>query len=204
MARGSQVGDGVPLAIHEIHFGGDILQRGFWLYVWEVTGEGHAPLYYVGRTGDSSSTNAQSPFNRMGQHLGFAENSNMLRRHLVKNRVVPESCFFRLIAVGPIEREPKSHSRREYDRRRDVVAAMEKALADLLTSWGFNVMNSVKCRKPLDEARFAEVRAAFAGALPQLAAAGPVIEEAPRAPSPRGAGSGTWRQGNRQDPRKLK
>lgn len=204
MARGSQVGDGVPLAIHEIHFGGDILQRGFWLYVWEVTGEGHAPLYYVGRTGDSSSTNAQSPFNRMGQHLGFAENSNMLRRHLVKNRVVPESCFFRLIAVGPIEKEPKSHSRREYDRRRDVVAAMEKALADLLTSWGFNVMNSVKCRKPLDEARFAEVRAAFAGALPQLAAAGPVIEEAPRAPSPRGAGSGTWRQGNRQDPRKLK
>jgi hypothetical protein len=193
-----------PLAIHEVHFEGGILQRGFWLYVWEVSGERHAPVYYVGRTGDSSSTNAQSPFNRMGQHLGFAKNSNMLRGYLRQNGVVPEQRVFRLIAVGPIEKEAKGRSRREHARRRDVVAAMEKALADLLTSWGFNVMNSVKCRKPLDEARFAEVRAAFAGALPQLAAAGPVIEEAPRAPSPRGAGSGTWRQGNRQDPRKLK
>jgi len=64
---------------------GGILQRGFWLYVWEVTPADKAPLYYVGRTGDSSSTNAQSPFNRMGQHLGFAKNSNMLRRHLMQH-----------------------------------------------------------------------------------------------------------------------
>ncbi len=183
MARGFQIGDAAPLAIHEIHFGGDILQRGFWLYVWEVTGEGHAPLYYVGRTGDSSSTNAQSPFNRMGQHLGFAENSNMLRRHLAKNGVVPESCVFRLIAVGPIEKEPESRSRREYDRRRDVVAAMEKALAELLASVGLKVMNTVKSRKPLEEARFAQVRAAFAGALPQLATAGVVATKSGQGPA---------------------
>lgn len=36
-------------------------------------------------------------------------------------------------------------------------------------------MNRVVSRKPLDEARFALVRAAFAKALPQLAAATPVI-----------------------------
>jgi hypothetical protein len=68
--------------LYDVRFAGGILQRGFWLYVWEVmTQEGKA-LYYVGRTGDSSSTNAQSPFNRMSQHLGFAKNSSMLRRHL--------------------------------------------------------------------------------------------------------------------------
>jgi hypothetical protein len=128
----------------------------------------------------------------------------MLRRHLEANGAVPEQCGFRLIAVGPVEKEARGRSRREHDRRRDMVAAMEKALADLLTSSGLNVMNSVKCRKPLDEARFAEVRAAFDGALPQLAATGPAIEESARSLSPRGAGSGAERQGNRQGTRKLK
>ena len=46
----------------------DALERGFWLYVWVIDGAGDT-LHYVGRTGDSSSSNAQSPFNRMGQHL---------------------------------------------------------------------------------------------------------------------------------------
>lgn len=80
------------MSIHEVRFGGGIPQCGFWLYVWEVTRERHGPLYYVGRTGDSSSTNAQSPFNRMGQHLGVAENNNMLRRYLRQNSVAPDLC----------------------------------------------------------------------------------------------------------------
>ena len=77
--------------LREVKFNGGILQRGFWLYVWEVTPLGGKALYYVGRTGDSSSTNAQSPFNRMGQHLGFARNSNMLRRHLSSLEAAPRT-----------------------------------------------------------------------------------------------------------------
>jgi hypothetical protein len=96
MAGVSRIKDGMPLSIDEVRFGGGSLQRGFWLYSWEVTADGHLPMYYVGRIGDSSSTNAQSPFNRMGQHLGFAENSNMLRRHLIANGAVPEQSVFRL------------------------------------------------------------------------------------------------------------
>ena len=53
VARGSRIGHAEPLTIHEVRCEGGILQRGFWLYVWEVTREGNAPLYYVGRTGDS-------------------------------------------------------------------------------------------------------------------------------------------------------
>ena len=89
----------------------------------------------------------------MGQHLGFAKNSNMLRRHLMQHGVVPESCAFRLIALGPIEQEARTPGRREHDQRRDLVAAMEKALAELLASSGLKVMNRVVSRKPLDEAR---------------------------------------------------
>jgi len=178
MATGPKIEDAAPLAIHEVRFEGGVLQRGFWLYVWEVTPADKASLYYVGRTGDSSSTNAQSPFNRMGQHLGFVKNSNMLRRHLMQHGAVPESCAFRMIALGPIKHEARTPGRREHDQRRDLVAAMEKALAELLALSGLKVMNRVVSRKPLDEARFAQVRAAFAKAFPQLAASTPVIEEA--------------------------
>lgn len=157
--------------LHELRFGGDILRRGFWLYVWEVTPLRGPPLYYVGRTGDSSSTNAQSPFNRMAQHLGFAVNSNMLRRHLALRDVEPEDCAFRLVALGPLEEESIAEGRHEHDGRRDLVAAMERALAETMVAAGCLVMNTVPSRKTLDAARFADVRAAFASAFPVLAAA---------------------------------
>lgn len=154
--------------LHEVRFAGGILKRGFWLYVWEVMPPEGTPLYYVGRTGDSSSMNAQSPFNRMGQHLGFAKNSNMLRRHLGEHGVEPERCAFRLVAIGPLEEESIAESRDEHDARRDHVAAMEKALADTLIAAGCRVMNRVSSRKRLDTARFREISEAFATAFPRL------------------------------------
>jgi hypothetical protein len=156
--------------VQELAFTGAILRRGFWLYVWEITPPVGTKLYYVGRTGDSSSTNAQSPFNRMGQHLGFASNSNMLRRHLLKLGFEPEQCSFRLVALGPLAPESKGQARLEHDRRRDAVAAMEKALAQAMTAAGYEVMNKVDSRKALDAERFGEVRAGFAKAFPMLAA----------------------------------
>lgn len=144
----------------ELNISGDLLQRGFWLYVWEIRTSKKTLLYYVGRTGDSSSSNAQSPFNRMGQHLGFKEKSNVLRRHLEGKKINPEKCFFRLISHGPILKETKN--KEEYGKRRDLVAAMEKALADDMAEAGYNVINTVHCRKKLNEAKFAPVRAAFA------------------------------------------
>jgi hypothetical protein len=157
--------------LHELTFGGSILRRGFWLYVWEITAPEGRSLYYVGRTGDSSSTNAQSPFNRMGQHLGFSSNSCMLRRHLVSHHAEPEDCSFRLVALGPLEAESKATTRAEHDERRDLVAAMEKALADALCAAGCSVMNRVACRKPLNAERFAQVRHMFIRAFPHLSSA---------------------------------
>src|SRR5215207_4311164 len=83
-------------------FSGELLRRGFWLYVWEIKTSENVYLYYAGRTGDSSSIKAQSPFNRMGQHLGFNDKSNVLRRRPRGRGIDPEDCEYRLVAHGPI------------------------------------------------------------------------------------------------------
>ena len=145
---------------HELKFNGELLQRGFWLYIWEIKTPKQTHLYYVGRTGDSSSRNAQSPFNRMGQHLGYNKNSNVLRRHLEGKNIDPEICSFRLIAHGPILKETKNKD--EHRKRRNIIAAMEKALADGMTAVGYNVINTVNCRMKLNVTKFAPVLATFA------------------------------------------
>lgn len=158
----------MPGELYAIAFDGGILRRGFWLYIWEIRPPTNEAVYYVGRTGDSSSTKAQSPFNRMGQHLGFAATSNMLRKHLEKHHIAPETCTFRLIALGPIEKESTLQERHEHDGRRDLVGAIEKALADAMVAAGYKVVNAVHCRKRLDRARFAAVRDAFSKEFPKL------------------------------------
>ncbi len=149
---------------------GRTLKRGFWLYGWEVTTPDGEVLIYVGRTGDSSSANAQSPFNRMGQHLGFLKTSSMLRNHLSKRNVAPEDCTFRLVAHGPILDETDSMD--EHKVRRDLIGALEKKLAEDLDDAGYEVMNTVNCLKPLDEDMYKPVRAAFAAEFSKLTRVG--------------------------------
>jgi hypothetical protein len=55
--------------LHQIAIPTEVLRRGFWLYVWQINLRGRAAVYYVGRTGDSSSLKAQSPFSRVSGHL---------------------------------------------------------------------------------------------------------------------------------------
>jgi len=82
---------------------GQMLHRGFWLYVWRVVAPDERELLYVGRTGDNSSPNASPAYIRMGQHLGSVKTQNALRRHLTKRGISPEECAeFDLVAHGPI------------------------------------------------------------------------------------------------------
>lgn len=71
------------MGTYHFNFDGQIIQRGFWLYVWRVT-SGTTIVFYVGQTGDSSSIFASSPFVRVGRHLDLRPNtkSNSLARHL--------------------------------------------------------------------------------------------------------------------------
>ena len=174
---------------HDLRFGGAMLQRGFWLYVWEITIPGGANVYYVGRTGDSASPYAQSPFNRMSEHLGSNENSNVLRRHLKKRGFEPEECQFRLVAHGPIESEAQgdTHRTARHNKRRDRVAAMEKELSLAMGRAGYEMINTVACRKLVDPDAFAVVLAAFAEKLPQLRSLFHRVDPPAGAPSDRPA-----------------
>ena len=153
-------------ATHRLDFDGRILQRGFWLYVWEITPPTGPAIHYVGRTGDSSSFNAQSPFNRMGQHLGFNVNSNVLRRRLESQQVQPEKCAYRLVSHGPVFSESKEPV--EYKRIVGLVAALERDLATALKAAVYPVLNAVSSKAVGDSGLLGSVLAAFAGHFPAL------------------------------------
>lgn len=153
-------------------FSGSLLQRGFWLYVWQVTTADGREVLYVGRTGDSSSPHAQSPFNRLSQHLGSNKNANALRRQLEAAGIRPESCrSFEMIAYGPVLAE--AHSMDTHTPRRNIVARLEMELRDALHAAGYTVLNAVSCRHPLHDSHWMAVRNAFAARFPKLAKDGP-------------------------------
>jgi hypothetical protein len=145
-------------SLHEIALSGGVLTRGFWLYIWEIRTPGGRRVHYVGRTGDKPSGVCQSPFDRFSRHLGANPNSNALRRHLKGHGLQAEKCSFRFVAFGPLLADrPGSHA-----AGCDVAAALEKALADDLRESGYEVLNQVRCKMPLDAPLWAPVRKAFA------------------------------------------
>jgi hypothetical protein len=144
---------------YEVAITGEILERGFWIYVWEATTPKDEALLYVGMTGDNSSVNAQSPFHRMGQHLGWQENTNMMRRHLTERQVVPEECSFRFFAHGPVH--PEAENWGDHEVRRDAVLAVERRLIEDLGAAGYDVMNTSNSKMHLDEAFYGPVRTSF-------------------------------------------
>jgi transposase-like protein len=135
-----------------------LLRRWFFLTCWNWPCG--AKVYYVGRTGDSSSRHAQSPFARLSQHLGSNKNSNSLRTNLKKKNLVAQECSaFQLFAHGPIFPEGRDDS--QHKRFRDIVAALEKALAEAMDWAGYPMLNEVRCRKPLDPSAWRKVLPAF-------------------------------------------
>lgn len=156
-------------ATHVLTLPGPMLQRGFWLYVWRVetpVGE----MLYVGRTGDNSSPNASAPYTRMGQHLGTLKNQNALRKHLEKRGINPQACErLHLISHGPLYPETlraegalRAALMDKHKPVRNIVGAMERALAEELATAGYDVLNTVNWKWTLDPVLWAPVRAAFA------------------------------------------
>lgn len=137
-------------------FDGNVLAKGFWLYVWDIRGPSFRRLY-VGRTGDSSSPNAQSPFKRVGQHLDTSPNArgNALGRQLRHADIDPLNCTFEMTAIGPIF--PEQDTMEQHEPKRDHVAALERALADFLQEQGYIVLGSHPRPLAPDEQLFAQV-----------------------------------------------
>ena len=162
-------------ATHSLTLPGPMLKRGFWLYVWRVeTPKGE--MLYVGRTGDNSSPNATAPYTRMGQHLGFVKSQNALRKHLANLNIDAERCaVFHLVAHGPIYPEiervvgaDRASLMEAHTPIRNLVGAMEKALAEELVVAGYHVLNKVSWRHAHDPKVWEKVRKAFAAEFPKL------------------------------------
>jgi hypothetical protein len=151
----------VKPTLHHLCLPGAMLARGFWLYVWEVTDRSGKRWLYVGRTGDSSSPNAQSPFSRLSQHLGRNQRGNALRRNLQRMGVEPDTCrSFELTCYGPIL--PECADMDTHGPSRDVIAGLEKGLRDALHTAGYRLLNEVKSRHGIDVKLMSSVLKSFA------------------------------------------
>jgi hypothetical protein len=111
----------------------------------------------------------------MGQHLGTVKTQNALRSHLEKREIDILACSFELIAHGPIYPEvadlpgaSRTDLMKEHLPIRNLVGAMEKALAEELREAGYTVLNQVKWSHRHDPAVWGLVRAAFAEKFPRL------------------------------------
>lgn len=142
-----------PMTAQSLTFSGPLLKRGFWLYVWEIRG-GNEVVYYVGRTGDSSSPYASSPFNRVGMHFDIRPNAkgNSLIRRLRERQFDPEHCEYRMVTVGPLF--PEQPTFEDHKPYRDIVATLEHALAAELRSRGLIVLGTHHPSAPLDQVLF--------------------------------------------------
>jgi hypothetical protein len=144
------------LKSHSMLFAGELLARGFWLYIWDMQGPSGRHLY-VGRTGDSSSPHAQSPFKRIGQHLDPSPKAkaNALGRQLRSKGIDPLCCKFEMTAIGPVFREQPTMA--EHKPTRDQMAALERALADYLRQRRYDVLGTHPSAHPPDSALLAQV-----------------------------------------------
>jgi hypothetical protein len=154
------------MKLHCLEFHGGLLERGFWLYVWRVRHNSDCVLY-VGRTGDSSSRFASSPFSRLGQHLDVRVNAtaNMLLRNIRAIGFDPQQCSFELFSYGPLF--PEQPDLLLHRRHRDIVGPLETALAEHLKGSGHRVLGKHPKVRSFDGALFDEVRTHIDGALKQ-------------------------------------
>lgn len=148
------------MKVHRIAFDGALLERGFWLYAWMVRCGGKR-IVYVGRTGDSSSNFAASPFSRLSAHLDVrpSASANMLLRQVRKKGWEPAACSYELVAFGPIF--PEQADLTAHRSVRDVIAPLERELAELFKAEGYEVPGSHGKRRPADFSLLQQVQRAF-------------------------------------------
>lgn len=148
------------MKVHRVSFDGGMLERGFWLYAWLIKC-GSERAVYVGRTGDSSSQFAASPFSRLGRHLDLRTNAraNTLLLQVRKLGWDPLMCHYELVALGPIF--PEQTDLVQHRSKRDIVAPLETKLALLFERDGFKVLGSHGEQRAADKGLQGQIEQAF-------------------------------------------
>jgi hypothetical protein len=155
--------------VHRVNFSGAILERGFWLYAWRIAA-GAEEVYYVRRTGDSSSKYAASPFARLGQHLDVRPKApaNMLLRQIRKAGLDPLKCEYKLMAFGPLF--PEQATLEAHRKYRDLIAPLETALAEFMRRRGLRVLGQHGSKGTPEPNLLREIERAFGAEFPANAA----------------------------------
>jgi hypothetical protein len=166
--------EGRGVNAHSMSFDGALLRRGFWLYVWRIRPRGKRPVLYVGRTGDSSSPFASSPFKRIGAHLELRKTAkaNSITRCLRRAKIEPSECRYEMVALGPIF--PEQSSMKRHGPFRDRAAALEYSLWAWLHRRPYEVIGKHCCRHECRDARvLTRVKRAVRRRFPEVGTARP-------------------------------
>ena len=146
----------------------EMLTRGFWLYVWVIRMRGDRVVHYVGRTCDSSSGYAQSPFGRISGHLGSNIHANALLRNLRAHSIEFDQCVgLEVVAHGPLYEETANIA--EHKVPRDKTHALERDLCNAMREAEYEVLNVVSCKMPNNLEDWQTVRDTFARRFERLA-----------------------------------
>ena len=168
------------LPSHSMRFDGRILARGFWLYVWEIVHTA-GRCYYIGRTGDSSSPHAQSPFVRVGEHLNSGANAkaNSMAKQLRAAKIDPVACSFEMVGIGPIF--PEQNTMAAHKPIRDRMSAVERDLAGFIRSRGYTVIGQHQSNAPAEPALLRQILDVIEARFPEIERPNP--RQAPHLPN---------------------
>ena len=128
------------MKISRMSFDGTLLGRGYWIYAIIIYYKSNEMYLYIGRTGDNSSANAGSPFQRVMDHFNLRQSvpMNTIKDLIKKNEHEFSNIYFRLLAVGPLSPEQKDYE--SHKPIRNKMTALEKYVADYFVSKGYNVI----------------------------------------------------------------
>ncbi len=145
------------LETQTMSFHGAVLKRGFWLYTWKIKSR-KQQYFYVGRTGDNSSSNASSPFSRVGMHLDIRPNAtaNCIVRLLREQNIDPEKCEYEMFAIGPLF--PEQNSFEKHKPYRNMVGLLEAELAYFLKENKCHVLGTHPRRGKYDKTLFSVIK----------------------------------------------
>lgn len=131
------------MKISRMFFDGAILERGYWIYAILICHKSNKEYLYIGRTGDNSTKNAGSPFQRVANHFNLLPSApmNTIKRLIKQNGYKSSEYRFRLFAIGPIYPERKDESHWPI---RNKMTALEKSVADHFRLKGYNVIGEHK------------------------------------------------------------
>jgi len=124
----------------EIKFSGKVLERGFWLYVVQMTNPKNQRFFYVGMTGDSAALKAAALFVRLGRHLDVKENAmgNTLFRAIKNEKKLLPFLYqldFEIIGFYLSPENEKAHR-----KIRGEISHMEDKLHKDLKDGGYEVL----------------------------------------------------------------